>query len=913
VSSRIELAITVNGQMHRVSVDPEMTLLEFLRKELGLTGAKNGCDGKGICGACTVIVNGRAVKSCLLRMGELEGAEVTTIEGLASNGLHPLQAAFVKTGAIQCGFCTPGMIMAAKALLDVNPNPSEREIAQALQGNLCRCTGYVKIIQAVKEAAAAIREGRAIPLTSHQDSYLIGEPLPPKAAVEKATGRFLFLDDLPVTDALIAKVVWASHAHARICHIDISEAETVPGVVKVLTACDVPGQNAYGLIKEDQPVLCSDRVRYLGDPVALVIAKSVQAAEKGAALVKVEYEPLPAVFEPEAALAPGAPALFPEGNVACKFALKRGDPETAFSRAALVVEGAFSTQAIEHAYLEPESGIAEWKDGRLIVRSACQYPQAVRRQLAKVLGTKEETIRVISHPTGGAFGGKTDISVHALLALAAWHTKRKVKLVLSRAESLRASVKRHPMRLTYRIGLDESGHILAIKGKIIANCGAYQTLSIPLLEQTTAFSTGPYRVPHVDIEVVGVFTNTPPSSAMRGFGIPQPTFAVESLLDEAARRLGLSPIEIRRRNALRPGDESPTGQRMGPDTHLLETLDALEEEYQRHKTQKLGADIGVGIACGYKNIGLGLGEEDYAESQIEILPTGRIYLRVGAVDLGQGAATVLAQIAAHELGIAYELVNVVWGDTDTTPDARETNASRQTVVSGNAVMEAVHALRRLALEKARHLGFEPPLSYRDGVVVDRAGRRISVFELAKEESLSATGRYVAPKTMPLCREILSDEEYRNYFTYSFFSNLAVVKVDRATGQVQVIKIVSAYDVGRALNRLTLEGQLEGGAVMGMGYALSEEYIAHGESVTDNLAKCGVPRALATPEVVIKLIETGDSVGPYGAKGVGEVAMIAVAPAITNAIYDAVGIRVRSLPVKPSKLKKALLSGKDEVR
>ena len=915
MSSRIALAITVNGQMHRVSVDSETTLLEFLRKELGLTGAKNGCDGKGICGACTVIVNGRAVKSCLLRMGELEGAEVTTIEGLASNGLHPLQAAFVKAGAIQCGFCTPGMIMAAKALLDVNPNPSEKEIARALQGNLCRCTGYVKIIQAVKEAATAIREGRAIPLTSHQDSHLIGEPLPPKAAVEKAAGRFLFLDDLPSTDALIAKVVWASHAHARIRRIDISKAETVPGVVKVLTARDVPGQNAYGLIQEDQPVLCSDRVRYRGDPVALVIAKSAQAAEKGAALVKVEYEPLPAVFEPEAALDPSAPALFPEGNVACKFALKRGDPETTFSRAALVVEGTFSTQAVEHAYLEPESGIAEWKDDRLIVRSACQYPQAVRRQLAKVLGNPEEMIRVISHPTGGAFGGKTDISVHALLALAAWHTKRKVKLTLSRAESLRASVKRHPMRLTYRIGLDENGHILAIKGKIVANCGAYQTLSIPLLEQTTAFSTGPYRVPHVDIEVVGVFTNTPPSSAMRGFGIPQPAFAVESLLDEAARKLGLSPIEIRRRNALRPGDESPTGQRMGPDTHLLETLDALEEEYQRFKTQELGADIGVGIACGYKNIGLGLGEEDYAEAQIEILPTGRVCLRVGAVDLGQGAATVLAQIAAHELGIAYELVDVEWGDTDTTPDARETNASRQTVVSGNAVVEAAHALRRLTLEKVKrwHIGFEPPLSYQNGAVVDRAGHWISVFELAKEEGLSATGRYLAPKTMPLCWDILSDEEYRNYFTYSFFSNLALVKVDRATGRAQVIKIVSAYDVGRALNRLTLEGQLEGGAVMGMGYALSEEYIAHGESMTDNLAKCGLPRALATPEVVSRLIETGDSVGPYGAKGVGEVAMIAVAPAITNAIYDAVGIRVRSLPVKPSKLKRALLSGKDEVR
>lgn len=914
MSSRIALSITVNGQRYRLFVDPKMTLLEFLREELGLTGAKNGCDGKGICGACTVIVNGRAVKSCLLKMGELEGAEVTTIEGLGGDGLHPLQAAFVKTGAIQCGFCTPGMIMAAKALLDANPDPTEEEIARALQGNLCRCTGYVKIIQAVKEAAAAIREGRAIPLTSHRDSSLIGEPLPPKGAVEKATGRFLFLNDLPINDALTAKVVWASHAHARIRCVDISEAERVPGVVKVLTARDVPGQNAYGLIREDQPVLCADRVRYRGDPVALVIAKNTEAAEKGASLVKVEYDPLPAVFDPEDALGPDAPKLFPEGNVACKFALRRGEAGEALSHAALVVEGTFSTQAIEHAYLEPESGVAEWKDGRLVVRAACQYPQGVRRQLAKVLGVPEERVQVISHPTGGAFGGKTDISIHALLALAAWHTKRKVKLILSRAESLRASVKRHPMRLMYKIGLDEEGHILAIQGRIVANCGAYQTLSIPLLEQTTVFSTGPYRVPNVDVEVIGVFTNTPPSSAMRGFGIPQPTFAVESLLDEAARRLGLSPIEIRRRNALRPGDESPTGQRMGPDTHLLETLDALEEEYRRLKAEESGPDIGVGIACGYKNIGLGLGEEDYAEAQIEIMPTGRICLRVGAVDLGQGAATVLAQIAAHELGIAYESVDVVWGDTDSTPDARETNASRQTVVSGNAVVEATHAVRRLVLNVAEHMGFEPPLVYRNGGVVDRHGRWTSIFELAKKERILAAGRYLAPKTVPLRWDISrKKEEYKNYFAYSFFSNLALVRVDRTTGRVKVLKIVSAYDVGRVLNRLTLEGQLEGGAVMGMGYALSEEYIAHGEAVTDNLAKCGLPRALDAPQIVLKLIETGDSVGPYGAKGVGEVAMIAVAPAITNAIYDAVGVRIRSLPVKPSKLKKALMNGEGEVR
>ena len=903
MASQIIASFVINGQKYQGSVDPEMSLLDFLREKLGLTGAKNGCDGKGICGACTVIVNGRAIKSCMVQIGKINGAEIITIEGLARNGeLHPLQAAFIEAGAVQCGFCTPGMILAAKALLDVNPNPSKKEIAKALQGNLCRCTGYVKIIQAVEKAAAAIREKRNI-----VPSFV------PKGAVEKVTGSLQFLDDLPCPDALIAKIVWAKYPHAYIKQIDTTEAEAIPGVIKVLTARDVPGQNAYGLIVQDQPVLCSDRVRYLGDPVALVIAETVEAANKAAALIKVEYEPLPAIFEMKDALTPDAPKLFPNGNVAATFSLKRGDPEAAFSQAALVVEGTFRTQCVEHGYLEPEAGIAEWQNDQLILRTQCQYPHAVRAQVAKVLKMPPEKVRVIAHPTGGAFGGKTDISIQCLLALAAWHTKRKVKLTLTRAESLRATVKRHPMELTYRIGFDKEGHILAIKARILANVGAYQTLSIPVLHQTTAFATGPYKVPNVDIETVGVFTNTPPSSAMRGFGIPQPTFAVESLLDEAARRLGISPIEIRRRNALRPGDESATGQKMGPDTHLLEVLDMIEEEYQKLKTENFEPDTGVGVACGYKNIGLGLGEEDYAEICIEVLPSGRIRLYTGAVDIGQGVATVLAQIAAHELGVAYELIDVIWGDTGVPLDARETNASRQTVVSGNAVILAAQNLRRLAVEKAEMCGLEPPLYYYNGIIMDRHGRQKSIFELAKMVNLSAIGRYLAPTTMPLYNVDLLSEEYKNYFAFSFFANLALVKIERETGQVQVKKIVSAYDVGRAINRLAVEGQLEGGAVMGMGYALSEEYIAHENVFTDNLAKCGLPRALSIPEIVIKLLEPADSIGPYGAKGVGEVAMIAVAPSITNAIYDAVGIRVYSLPVKPSRLKKALLSNEKEVK
>lgn len=902
-----------------MEADSDRTLLDFLRRDLGLTGAKNGCDGKGTCGACTVVVSpGRAVKSCRVPLVSLDQQEILTIEGLSKDGLHPLQVAFINTGAIQCGFCTPGMIMAARALLDSNPNPSDEEIAEALQGNLCRCTGYIKIVQAVKEAAKAITSNRKISVEeASEDAPKIGAPIPAKMSLEKATGAFQFLDDVPAEEALVGKVVWSQHDHANILGINIKKALAVRGVVAVLTARDVPGQNAYGSICDDQPVLCSDRVRYRGDPVALVLAETAEAACEGAALVSVDYAPLALVFEPEDALRDGAPQLFAGGNLACEFVLKNGDTKAVIENAHLVVADEFTTPAVEHAYLEPEGGIAEWNDGKVTVRSACQYPRTVQRQIARILNQPKETVRIISHPTGGAFGGKTDMSIHPLLALAATHVKRSVKIVLSREESLQTSVKRHPMRMRYEIAFDREGCITAIKADILANAGAYYTLSIPLLEQTAAFSTGPYRVPNTDIVVRGAFTNTPPASAFRGFGIPQPTFAVESLIDEAATKLGLSPIDIRRRNALRPGDRSPTGQSMGIDTHLLDTLDVIKGEYQRLVRQTDIQNVGVGIACGYKNVGLGLGEDDYAEASVEILPNRRVHLRVGAIDLGQGSSTILAQLAAHELAVPYQSVTVESGDTERTPDARETNASRQSVMSGNALMDAIRKLKQrvIAEAKERHPSLQPVLSIRDGCIIDASGRRLDLFELAYEvanngERLTASGRYTAPKTVPLAAlaEPAPDDDrtnLMNYFTFDFFANLAVVRVDPETGCVRTERIVSAYDVGKVLNRLTAEGQLEGGAVMGMGYALSEEYIAYGPKRTTTLAQCRLPRCKDTPVVITRFIEPADSVGPYGAKGMGEVAMIAIAPAIANAIYHAVGIRIRSLPAKPAAIREAL--------
>ena len=903
------IAFTVNGVRRIASAGASATLLSYLRNELGLTGAKNGCDGTGTCGACTVLVDGAARKSCQLALPDAAGCEIVTIEGLVSpsGDLHPIQRAFIDAGAVQCGFCTPGMILATKALLDRNARPSRDDIVQALSGNLCRCTGYAKIVDAAERAADALAGSDSgadgVDAGSARASGIGGSRPRPDAA-GKVTGRTRFADDARQDDDLVLRVVWSAEAHAHILGVRLDAAKAMPGVVDVLTAADVPGRNAYGLIHRNQPVLCEEVVRFDGDPIALVIAESEADAIAAAERVVVELDPLPAVFDTDEALADDAPRVHPDGNLACEYGLAYGDAEDQLERASTVVSGRFETTAVEHAYLEPEAGYAEWDDGCVVVHAAAQYPQTVRDQLADVLGIEPERVRLISPAVGGAFGGKTDISVHALLALAAWRTRRRVRLTWTREESLRASVKRHPMRMDYRIGLSDRGEIVGVTADIVANAGAYESLSLPLLEQTAAFSAGPYRVPAVDVRVRGIYTNTPTSSALRGFGIPQPTFAVESLLDEAARKLGLSPIELRRRNALRAGDRSATGQIMRADTHLAEALDALEPIYER-LAPSLGRDEGLGVACGYKNIGLGLGENDHATATVRACPDGTLVVSVGAVDVGQGSEAVIGQLAAHRLGVPADRVVVRWGDTADTPDGRETNASRQTVVSGNAALAAADRLMEDLVRRGPVLcpELEAPFRYERGLV-DAGGRRVEWGEICVRlsEPVEATARYTAPDTAPLSSWTEDGEAPTNYFAYTFFANLAYVAVDRATGRTTVRRIASAYDIGRVIHRQAAEGQIEGGAAMGLGFALSESFVAHGDGRTTTLAGCGVPRSTAVPPIETRFVEAADSVGPHGCKGLGEVAMIAVAPSITNAIRDAVGVRVRSLPATAKRLR-----------
>lgn len=887
----LEIALRVNGEPRRLAVSPQTTLLQVLRDYLHLTGTKNGC-GQGHCGACTVIVNGKAVRACITKAARLDGAIVETIEGLAQGDrLHPLQEAFIREGAIQCGFCTPGMIMAAKALLDANPHPSIQDIHKALEHNLCRCTGYGSIIRAI-QAVAQGRYGASPPPSAQEEpSQTIGRPLPRPDARAKATGAALYAADLWFEGMLHAKVLRSRHPHARVLRIDTSRAKALPGVAAVLTAEDIPGTRVNGLVRRDWPVLVGvgEKVRYMGDALALVAAETEEIAQKALELIEVDYEPLPGVFSVQEALAPGAPLVHDDapGNLLKHIAVRKGDVATGFAQADVILEGEFRTPFIEHAFLEPEAGVATVREetegqGReggkekglpfITVYVGSQIPFADRRLVAEVLALPEERVRIVQTAVGGAFGGKEDVSVQPLVALLAMATGRPVKLVYSRQESILTHPKRHATTIRLKIGATREGRLLAVEGTIWGDSGAYASLGESVMTRTATHLAGPYVVPHVKIDCYAAYTNNPPAGAMRGFGVPQACFAMESMMDRLAERLGLHPLELRRRNALKAGDITATGQLLRESVGLMETIDRVEAEVRR-----LGDAVLVpsaphkrrawGFACAYKNVGLGSGLADSAGAQVELAPDGRVVVRIGAAEVGQGLVGIAAQIAAQELGVPYHRVQVVVGDTATTPDGGPTTASRQTFVTGNAVRLAA---RRLAARL-------------------RAAPEPGTSAMAGE---GETVIYTPPPTVPL------GQEGDKHFAYGYATQAALVEVDTITGQVEVLKVIAAHDVGKAINPLAIVGQIEGGVVMGLGFALQEKLeLEQGITRNADLRRYRVPRIAQAPEVIPIIVEDPAAEGPYGAKGVGEITSIPTAPAITNAIYAATGVRIDELPAR----------------
>jgi CO/xanthine dehydrogenase Mo-binding subunit/aerobic-type carbon monoxide dehydrogenase small subunit (CoxS/CutS family) len=924
----ITVAFTVNGQPVQAEAPAEMTLLEFLRDKLRLTGAKNGC-ASGHCGACTVILNGKATRACLVKMvsPRLAGAHIETIEGLAAGEkLHVLPAAFVEHNAVQCGFCTPGILMTAKALLDRAPEPPADEIREALaeNHNLCRCTGYVSIIRAIQDAGRRLATGEQWVerggLTHLRPAD--GPRLKPDA-ISLATGETLFTDDLTVEGMLHGKILWAAHPSAQILGVDTSAAEALPGVVRVLTAKDIPGQNICGLVILDQPAIAADRVRSIADPVAAVIAETEEAAKRALAQIRVDYRVLPGVFTPEEAARPDAPKVHEQGNLFHQAQILRGDVDEAFARCAVVIEHTYTTPRVEHGFLEPESGIGfPTEDGGVLIRMGTQTVFDDRAQVARILGLPEEKVRVVQMPMGGAFGGREDLIIQQFLGLGALLCQRPVKITLTREESLRCHQKRHPAIMRFKTGADAAGRLLAVEADVTLDTGAYASLGLDILENTVEFACGPYYVPNIRVQGESWFTNNVLSGAMRGFGVNQVAFALESNLDEIARALGMDPFELRLLNALEDGLPTAADHLLEPGMcGVKQTLLAAREALAQLELPQPapGKRIGVGVASAVKNIGYGHHIPESAGAIVELDSGGVLTIWHSQHEYGQGADAGLVRLAAEQLGIPPDRVHVIGPDTALTPVTGPTTASRQTFLTGKALLLAVNDLKDQAFGHAAETLETAPGSVRlvGAELVDAAsGRAMPIAALGERLRVGRT--YTPPDTDALpsasLRTGLNEERSRvgsanfrsrvSFYCYAYSTQVAVVEVDERTGDVRVLTVIAANDVGHAINPGAIVGQIEGGVMMGLGFALSEEYVVReGYNLTDSLHKCRLPGADETPEVIPLIVEVPHPYGPLGVKGFAEAPSLATAPAILNAVYDAVGVRIRDLPARREKIKR----------
>ncbi len=835
---------TVNGRSITIEPLPGEMLADLLRNRLGLTGTKIGCN-EAECGACTVLVDGVPVLSCTYPAARAEGKSVVTIEGLADlapqrkaeggdlpGRLHPLQKAFVEYGAVQCGFCIPGQIMTAYALLQANPDPSEVKIRHALKDTLCRCAGYPSIIRAIQAAGAELRgeaERPDLPAVSGIDGEqlrVVGKLQPRPDSIAKVTGGAIFTDDIHFEGMLHARVKRAGVAHAILRYIDVSKARRLSGVVAVLTAADLPGEKNHGLVIPDWPILVGvgERVRYVGDAVAIVAAETREIAGRALDLVEVTYELQTVVAGPVQARQPDAPSLHPGGNMLKHIKVRKGDLEQGFSEADLVLEQTYHTAITDHAFMETECSIArpvavaDDPVGRMEIYVGSQIPYSDRNQVARALGWPDERVRVVGQLMGGGFGGKEDIAGQIHAALLANVTQRPVKLLFDRHESLLVHPKRHATQIWVKIGAKKDGRITAVETELYGDTGAYASLGEKVLTRATTHSSGPYDVPHAKADCYAMYTNNPPAGAFRGFGVTQSAFAIESTMDTLAEELGMDPIALRRINALRVGSVTNTGQLLRESVGLLECIDRVEAEIQRRAGEQPfqprpveGAPHKVrawGFAAAYKNTGLGGGAPDKAGAEVELYPDGTMEVRTASAELGQGLVTVLQMIVAEEFNQAPERVRVLVMDTDLTPDGGPTTASRQTYVTGNAARHAAQALRQAVAATLAEKYDLPPeqVKFIEGLA-QVGSQRIPLGQAVAE--MEHEGRapkvlyeYWAPATKPL------GQGGDMHFAFGFAAQAVEVEVDTRTGEVRVVQVIAANDVGKAINPLGLQGQVE---------------------------------------------------------------------------------------------------------
>lgn len=858
-----EYTFTVNGVQRTVT--EKKSLLRYLRDDLHLTSVKDGCS-QGACGACTVIIDGETCKSCVPTTDKLEGKNIITVEGLTDWESQVYTFAYGEAGAVQCGFCIPGMVMCTKALLDKNLDPTEDEIKYALRNNYCRCTGYVKIIAAVKLAAKIMKEGK-IPEASATD-WKVGSRVHRLDVEEKVLGKGQYPDDFYLDGMIYASAVRSKYPRARVLSIDVSKAKALPGVVDVLTADDIPGENKIGHIKHDQYTLIpvGGLTHYLGDAICLVAAECREIVEQAKKLVKVEYEVLPAVHNIEEAKAADAPLVFDEetSNIQAHEHVSRGNAEDAIKNAPHVISQHFETPWTEHAFLEPEAATAFIDDdGDVFIYSTDQSAHQTLHECQLVLGSKK--IKVQNALVGGGFGGKEDMTVQHHAALVAWKTRRPVKITLTRAESMLIHPKRHHFVMDFTMGCDNDGKILGVKAKCESDTGAFASLGGPVLQRACTHAAGPYAYENFEIDGTAYYTNNPPAGAFRGFGVTQTCFAVESLLNMMAEKIGIDPWEIRYRNAIRPWGVLPNGQIVDDSTGLVETLEAVKPYYD----EAIAAGKPVGLACAMKNAGVGVGLPDTGRVKLIVGEDQKLHIFTGASCIGQGLGTVLVQMIVENTALKRDDIVYERSNTWISPDSGTTSGSRQTLVTGEACMRAC----KLFMEQWNE------------------GKRLP--DLVGQEFY---GEYLA-KTDPMGAKVPNPV---SHVAYGYATQMCII--DKKSGKVE--EVVAAHDVGKAVNPLSCEGQIEGGVLMSMGYALRENYpIDDNCKPIEKYGSLGLFRAHEIPEIKAIVVDKPGLNVAGGAIGIGEITSIPTAPAITEAYYQYDGQRRYSLPISGTPYKK----------
>lgn len=844
----------VNGIWREVEEDKR--LMDYLRDDLRLTGTKDGCSA-GACGACTILIDGKKVKACIGKVSQMEGKSIITIEGLTEREKEVYVYAFAECGAVQCGFCIPGMIISAKALLDTTLEPTRADVQKALLGNICRCTGYVKIEDAILLAARLFKENAPVPKNDVDGT--VGSRLHRIDAAEKALGTGLYADDMVVDGMIYAKAIRSKYPRARVDAIHIEEALAHPQCVTVLTAKDVPF-NKTGHIVPDWDVMIAegDITRYVGDAIAVVAVKEKKYLQEVCNLVTVDYTELKPVLTPEEALAEDAPLLHPNGNILSHQALNRGNADEVIANAAHVVTRHYSTPQTDHAFMEPECAIAVKTEDGIQLYTGGQSIYDEKHEVARMLGLEESQVKVHSMLVGGGFGGKEDMSVQHHAALVAWKTGFPTKVQLTRQESLDVHPKRHAMEMDITTACDENGKLLATKVKIVSDCGAYASLGGPVLQRAGTHSSGPYNFEHFSMDGICVYTNTVPGGAFRGFGVTQTIFGQEINIDLLAKEVGMDPWEFRYKNAVRPGDYLPNGQLCTPDTGIAECLEAVKDAYY--------ASDRTGLAICLKNSGVGVGLPDTGRVILEVRD-GKVRIRTSAACIGQGVGTVASQIVCEATKLSPDQIIVEAPDTERTPNSGTTTASRQTVFTGEATRRAAIKLAELLATKT--------LAELEGIEV-------------YEEFLGVTDPFDSDKDHP-----------KSHVAYGYGACVATIGDDNKVSELHV-----AYDVGRVVNPQSCEGQVEGGAIMGMGYGVTEDFKYNEGKVVTKYGTLGLLRATQRPEIKCTFIEKGTpDQYAYGAKGIGEISSIPIAPAIANAYNRLDGMERRSLPLEKTGYRK----------